>query len=713
MSTSQIRNKHRVEKFGEVLTSSKEVKNMLNLVESELERIDSKFLEPACGDGNFLSYILEQKLTTLNRKYRKNQYEFEKYSLLVFMSIYGIEILPDNLHKAKKRLFRQFLDLYVTNYKSDIKQKLLECIEYVLDINLILGDALTLKRVEDGAPIVFADWSMLENQVQRRDFEFQNLMGYEPFEDDTLFSDCGEPVILPKPIKDYPLVHFLEIVQKKMKDSNYDKTDILNCIAHLSSDEVFTTPEIAKSMLDTLPSKLWSNEKVKFLDPVSKTGVFLREIVTRLEKGLRKKIRDREQRVSHILQNQIYGIGITELTSLISRRTVYCSKNAKNKLSIAKFNNKEGNIKYIKAKHKWNKQNNCIYCGVTREFCDRNKILENYAYSFIHSSNPAKIFDMNFDVIVGNPPYQMSDGGAASSAKPIYQKFVENAIKLNPRYLTMIIPSRWFSGGKGLGSFRHNMLTDRRISKIVDYPNSANCFPGVEIKGGVCYFLWERNHKGKCEITNIVGDKKNSLKRSLLVDDFDFLIRYNKSIPIINKIRKFKEESFSNLVNSRNPYGFQTSFRGKRKSKNNNIKIYQNGGYGYISKSQITTGTENINKHKIFITKAYGAGEDFPHQILNIPFHGEKGSVCTETYIQIGPFTSKKECNNVISYIKTKLFRFLVMQIKNTQDASKNVYKLVPIQEFNTKITDEFLYKKYKLTKREIQFIDEMVRLMN
>ncbi len=492
---------------------------------------------------------------------------------------------------------------------------------------------------------------------------------------------------------------------------NYNP-DILTCISNLSSDEVFTPPEIAKLILDNLPKEIWEDENTKFLDPVSKTGVFLREITSRLINGLEKKIPNLEKRINHILRNQVYGLSITELTSLISRRTLYCSKYANSEFSISKFNDVDGNIKFINSKHQWNQKNVCEYCGVNKELYDRNKKLENYAYSFIHEQNLDNIFDMKFDVIIGNPPYQMSDGGAVASAKPIYQKFVETAKRLNPRYLTMIIPSRWFSGGKGLDDFREEMLNDKRISKIFDFPNSSDCFPGVEIKGGVCYFLWERDYSGECEITNIDNAKKNTLKRPLLEKNLNFFIRYNQSISIVRKVLDLNESKFNHLVSSRKCYGFPTNFRGKKKNEKNKTKIYQNGGYGYISEKDVEIGRKNIQKHKIFITKAYGAGESFPHQILNIPFYGEVNSVCTETYIEIGPFKSKQVCENVMSYIKTKFFRFMVLMIKNTQDATRGVYRLVPIQNFEKELDDKFLFKKYKLTENEIKFIDTMIKPM-
>jgi len=493
---------------------------------------------------------------------------------------------------------------------------------------------------------------------------------------------------------------------------NYNP-DILTCISNLSSDEVFTPPEIAKLMLDNLPKEIWEDENIKFLDPVSKTGVFLREITSRLIDGLERKIPNLEKRINHILKNQVYGLSITELTSLISRRTLYCSKYANSEFSISKFNDVEGNIKLINSSHKWNSKNVCEFCNVGKELYNRNKKLENYAYSFIHEQNLGSIFDMRFDVIIGNPPYQMSDGGGGGgSAIPIYHKFIETAKKLSPKFLIMIIPSRWYSGGKGLDKFREEMLNDKRISKIFDFPNSSDCFPGVEIKGGVCYFLWEKDYSGECQITNINNNKKDLLKRPLLEKNLNFFIRYNKSISIIRKVLNFNENKFDKLVSPRRPYGISADFRGKKTQSKNDLRIYQNKGFGFIEQKKVNQGNKNIFKHKIFISKAYGAGESFPHQIINVPFYGKPGDICTETYLEIGPFKNKQECENTISYIKTKFFRFLVLMIKNTQNTSRSVYRLVPVQNFENKLDDKNLYKKYNLTENEIKFIDDMIRPM-
>lgn len=484
--------------------------------------------------------------------------------------------------------------------------------------------------------------------------------------------------------------------------------DVLTCIANLSSDEVFTPPPVVNQMLDSLPKELWSNEKTTFLDPVSKSGVFLREITKRLINGLESKIPNLEDRVEHILHNQVFGIGITELTSLISRRSLYCSKYANGKYSIFQFDDEQGNLKYFETKHTW-KNGRCIYCGVNKNY-DRDIELESYAYSFIHTNNPNKFFNnMKFDVIIGNPPYQMTTGGSKAQATPLYDKFITQSIKLNPRFLTMIIPSRWYSGGFGLNDFRKKMLNDKRISHLTDYPDSSMCFPGVQIKGGVCYFLWEKDFKGDCKVKNVFSDKSSNIsERPLLEKGSEVFIRYNNSVDVYRKVKKFREESFKKLVSSQKPFGLPTNF--KISNHNKEITIYGNKTTGTISLNEIPINKEMIKDYKILISAGYGAGEGFPHQIINKPFIVEPNSCCTETYIVIGPFHSKEKCEKVLSYMKTKFFRFLVMMVKNSQHALKKVYSLVPIQNFDEEWTDEKLYKKYGLSEEEIEFIESMIK---
>ena len=320
---------------------------------------------------------------------------------------------------------------------------------------------------------------------------------------------------------------------------------------------------------------------------------------------------------------------------------------------------------------------------------------------------------MKIDTIIGNPPYQVMDGGAQASAKPVYQLFIQQAIKLSSKYISMITPSRWFAGGKGLDDFREAMLEDRRMKEIHDYPIASDVFPMIEIKGGINYFLWDKDYKGDCLIrTYENGVCISALKRPLKEKGTDIFIRYNEAIPILRKIQAFKEKSFSNLVSSSKPFGLRTFFKGEKNPFEGSVKIYINGGIGYIKREEALKNQDWIDKEKVFIGMAYGAGEGFPHQILNYPIYGEPNSCCSETYSVVGPFISRKICETVMSYIKTKFFRFLVLLIKNTQHATKRVYQFVPQQNFDEEWTDEKLYKKYGLTAEEIAYIEKMIRPM-
>ena len=496
----------------------------------------------------------------------------------------------------------------------------------------------------------------------------------------------------------------------------YTKTynpDVLNCLANLSNDEVFTPPEIANKMLDMLPQKLFSDKNATFLDPACKSGVFLREIAKRLIVGLEKEIPDRQKRIDHIFHKQLFGIAITEMTSLLSRRSVYCSKYPNGKYSITKFEGAEGNVRFRKINHTWNDKK-CLYCGASKEQYDRDESLESHAYEFIHTTKPEEIFNMKFDVIIGNPPYQLSDGGGGigTSAIPLYHKFVQQAKKLNPRYLSMIIPARWYSGGRGLDEFRDGMLNDKHIKKIVDHFDPTECFPGIDLSGGVCYFLWDRDNVGDCDVTSFLNSEETSITRPLLEDSNDVFIRFNQAISIYRKITSKKEPKFSNLASPMKPFGLRTFFKGELKEFKDFVKVYAYPENSFIKKTEIKQNNDFVSKYKVFIAGTYGERGKFPYLVTAKPFVGEPNTCCTETYLLFGPFKTKKESQNVISYMTTRFFRFLVLLIKNTPRATKKVYSFVPIQDFSESWTDEKLYKKYKLTKNEIAFIESMVRPM-
>lgn len=500
----------------------------------------------------------------------------------------------------------------------------------------------------------------------------------------------------------------------ELSKNNYNP-DILSCIANLSNDEVFTPPEITNAMLDMLPQELFSNPDTKFLDPACKSGIFLREIAKRLIEGLKDKIPDLQERIDHIFHHQLYGIAITELTSLLSRRSVYCSKYPNSKYSITSFQNTEGNIRYKHIQHSF-KNGKCVFCGASQSEYERDISLEQYAYEFIHRIKPEEIFNVKFDVIISNPPYQLSTGSKTAQAVPIYDKFVQQSIKLNPHYLVMIIPARWFAGGMGLDEFRKAMLNNKHIKKIVDFPNAKDCFTGVSLGGGVCYFLWDRNYIGPCEFTNINNRKETTLKRNL--DEFPVFVRYNEAISIIRKVQIYNEQSLSVIISSLNPFNLASSERGSKYADDvNNVKLLSSKGWGYINKNSISKENKYLNKWKVAISKVTSehAGEPdkegkfkvFAKMLILHP-----NEACTFLYFLAGCEANENFAKNIFQYLQTKFARFLLLQSISSINITKDKFRFVPIQDFSKPWSDEELYKKYNLTKEEIAFIESMIKPM-
>ena len=487
--------------------------------------------------------------------------------------------------------------------------------------------------------------------------------------------------------------------------------DVLSCLANLSNDEVFTPPNVVNQMLDMLPKELFQSPDTTFLDPACKTGVFLREIAKRLNEGLKDQIPDLQQRIDHIFQKQLFGIAITELTSLLSRRGVYCSKYPNSDYSVSRFKDAQGNIRFKRTEHKW-KDGKCVYCGASQAQYARGDELETHAYEWIHTTIPEEIFKMKFDVIIGNPPYQLSDGGNGASAKPLYHLFVEQAKKLRPRYMTMIIPSRWYSGGKGLDEFRQTMLNDNHIRVLFDYTDSKDVFPGVDIAGGICYFLWDRENPGVCKYTNCFKGKESSTLKEL--NEYATFIRYPLADNIIRKIHCFSEATMDSMVTTRKPFGLATNVL---PMEHGDIKLRYNKGVGNYSRSAITTGQEFIDKWKVMISylTAEHAGQPDKNgqfRVLSTMEILPPKYVCTETYLLAGSFNSENEANNLLNYLKTRFVRFLIGQIAVSQHITKGCFSFTPVQDFSKPWTDEELYAKYGLTQEEIDFIESMIKPM-
>jgi site-specific DNA-methyltransferase (adenine-specific) len=356
-----------------------------------------------------------------------------------------------------------------------------------------------------------------------------------------------------------------------------------------------------------------------------------------------------------------------------------------------------------------------VFCGANDENYERGRELETHAYEFIHIEKPEEIFKMKFDVIVGNPPYQLSDGGHGRSAAPIYHKFVLQAKKLNPRFLTMIIPARWFVGGKGLDEFRTEMLTDDRLRKLVDFENSSDVFPGVDVAGGICYFLWERDSRGLCEVTNFYNGVGVTSERKLC--EFNTFVRHSRSISIIRKVLAKKENNgrcLSDVVSSRKPFGMPTNYE----PKNSGVPCWfiQRIGLKYANKSDVTDDKGLLNKWKLLIPKAPIAGQTDFSKPVGFYYDGntrvsKPGECCTESWIVACAFSSKAEVISFKSYLFTKIVRFLLLQAVISQDVTKQCFCFVPdLGKYEGEYTDEMLIKRWGISRDEWEFIDSKIR---
>ncbi len=484
--------------------------------------------------------------------------------------------------------------------------------------------------------------------------------------------------------------------------------DVLSCIANLSNDEVFTPPEVANAMLDMLPQELFSDPNSTFLDPATKSGVFLREIAKRLIVGLEAQFPDLQERLDHIFHKQLFGIAITELTSLLSRRSLYCSKYPNSVYSVSPFEDIQGNIRFKSLVHRF-VNGKCVYCGAAEsEYGTETRInLEKHAYEFIHNTNPKEIFNMKFDVIIGNPPYQLSDGGNGKSAKPIYHLFVNQAKKLNPRYLVMVIPSRWFAGGKGLDDFRKSMLSDKHIRQIVDFENFKDIFPGVDLAGGACYFLWDRDNEGICKVTNFNNNTPSTAERYL--DEFDIFIRQNLALDIVHKVCNCSSKFLDSRVSSRKPFGLPSNY--EPKSVGMPCHFIQKIGLRYADPADVSDSKGYLDKWKFLIPAAPIAGQTDFSKPVGFFYEGntriaKPGECCTETWLVAGAFDTKEEAESYRSYFFTKTVRFLLLQTVVSQHISTKSFCFVPeLGSYSGKYTDDYLKDLWNINDVEMEYI--------
>jgi site-specific DNA-methyltransferase (adenine-specific) len=440
------------------------------------------------------------------------------------------------------------------------------------------------------------------------------------------------------------------------------------------------------------------------------------------------------------VKNQVFGIAITQLTSLLARRSVYCSKAANGEHSIGKdiFDDEAGNIWFEPIQHSWvggrtinvvssrkqakapkTVERKCDFCGVSENTLNREEGLETHGYAFIHNRDiqffTREIFGgpMQFDVIIGNPPYQLSTDGSGGQARPIYHLFIEQAIKLDPRFLVMVTPSRWFTGGMGLDSFRNAMLADTRLREIVDFIREKDAFPNVNINGGVNYFLWDKNYDGPCKITSVMPGGVSGEPQLRFLNEFDIFIRHNSGMNILRKVIARGHESFSRRVSPVDPFRLPTTFHGSEKSSSQRkIKLYGSGSESYISASQVNANAEWISLWKVLIPNATDGNETYPLPIWNQrgPIIAGPNTASTFTYLVATLAASEEEARNVATYMRSKFFRFMVFLRKNTQHNKAETFLFVPDLPMDKFWTDADLYKYFKISEDEINYIDSMIR---
>jgi site-specific DNA-methyltransferase (adenine-specific) len=513
--------------------------------------------------------------------------------------------------------------------------------------------------------------------------------------------------------------------------------DVLETLAQLPNDDVYTPPKVVAAMLDILPEHVWSEASYTWLDPATKSGIYLREVFKRLMVSLAEWEPDGAKRREHILRNMLYGAATTQLNGDIARRTLYQTKNATGvgvkdpALAdlVVHFDDPDGNILYVETEHTLDrKEQFCTTCRAPAKLIRERR--ESFAYSFIHGTYPAKeVAEMKFDVIIGNPPYQigMDDGKGNRTANitPLYNLFVEKAIAMNPRYVVMITPSRWFAGGKGLVDYRGRMIADRRLRTLVDNPKLYDVFPQAEIKGGVSYFLWDRDHDGDCEFsTRVEGLIRDTSTRDLRLGR-GIVLRDNFGAEIVGKIASdpLEKGSLADKVSARDPFGqaIKTNYDGHEEKKTGTIwEAYDEPGEGriplvyinkvrYVQRGALQRKKEWVDRCKVLIPMAGdGHGRDVSF-VIGEPLALAPGSACTQSYLVAGTFDTAAEAEHYAYFLTTKFVRFLILQRKISQHLTNTRFAFVPLLEMTRRWADADLYERFNLTSDEIAYIERVI----
>lgn len=490
------------------------------------------------------------------------------------------------------------------------------------------------------------------------------------------------------------------------RDNERAEPDILDCLANLSTDEVFTPPPLASQMLDLLPRHVWTDPTLKWLDPSVKTGSFLREIALRLMHSLGREIPDDNERREHIYRNMLYGFPISGLTGMMSRRSLYYSKDANHPdFSVVRMGSAAGNIPDTVMVHEFI-DGACVDCGV-----DRAMAFDEPAYPFLHPDQiHAPIEAIKFDIIVGNPPQQVGQFGDVKTSAA-FGRFIEEALKREPRYILMVVPSGWF-GSPELAGLRSRLATGSHVSRIVDYPSAKECFPGTSIRGGAHYFLWDRDHNGPCSVVSVhKGEVASAVTRSL--NSHGVFLRSNEAASIIDKVAtQGGIGRAAHLISRPDPFGVGSGFNNFRPGLGEwAIDIQTPGVVKRTSADNVTRREAWIKAPKVFIRSAVERGGTVPAQIFTIKAHPTHlPAICTAEHLMAGPCKTREEAESLATYLETRLVRFLVSLRRSADPLSPDDFKFVPAPDLTEPWTDEKLYIKYGLTELEILCIEAQTK---